>query len=86
MCVLPAPRGAPGHGRRTLDSADATLIIYIVAMAFAQTLSKFARSPQGKRVFREASRLAKDPRTRERIAESRKALLDDRAKRGKPAA
>lgn len=61
------------------------MVLYIVAMAFAQTLTKFARSPQGKRVFREASRLAKDPRTRARIAESRKALQGDGAKREKRA-
>lgn len=43
-------------------------------MAFTSTLAKFARSPQGKRVFREASRLAKDPATRTRIAEARRSL------------
>ncbi len=54
-------------------------------MAFARTLAKFARSPQGKRVFREATRLAKDPKTRERIAESRKSLQGQVDKRRKPA-
>ena len=43
-------------------------------MGFAQTLAKFARSPQGKKVFREASRLAKDPKTRAKIADARKSL------------
>ncbi|MBA2347844.1 MAG: hypothetical protein H0V81_06055 [Solirubrobacterales bacterium] len=56
-------------------------------MAFTQTLTKFARSPQGKRVFREASRLAKDPRTRARIAEARKSLQGgEKPGRQKPAA
>ncbi len=55
-------------------------------MAFARTLAKFARSPQGKRVFREASRLAKDPATRARIAESRQKLQGGATKREKPAA
>ncbi len=48
-------------------------------MAFAQTLAKFARSPQGKKVFREASRLAKDPATRAKIADARKSLQNGKA-------
>lgn len=51
-------------------------------MGFTQTLAKFARSPQGKQVFREASRLAKDPRTRARIADARKQLQNGKAARG----
>ena len=47
-------------------------------MGFAQTLSKFARSPQGKKVFREASRLAKDPKTRAKIADARKSMQGGR--------
>jgi len=43
-------------------------------MGFAQKLSKFARSPQGKKAFREASRLAKDPKTRGKIADARKSM------------
>ncbi len=43
-------------------------------MGFANTLAKFARSPQGKKVFSEASRLAKDPKTREKIADARKSM------------
>ena len=43
-------------------------------MGFAQTLAKFARSPQGKKAFREATRLAKDPKTRGKIADARKNL------------
>lgn len=43
-------------------------------MGFANKLSKFARSPQGKKVFSEASRLAKDPKTRAKIADARKSL------------
>ena len=48
-------------------------------MAFAQSLLKFARSPQGQKVFREASRLAKDPKTRAKIADARKSLQSGKA-------
>lgn len=51
-------------------------------MGFAQTLTKFARSPQGKKVFREASRLAKDPKTRAKIADARKQLQGGKGGRG----
>ncbi len=43
-------------------------------MGIAQSLSKFARSPQGKKVFTEAQKLAKDPKTREKIADARKQM------------
>ena len=43
-------------------------------MGFAQSLTKFARSPQGKKVFSEAQRLAKDPKTREKVANARKSM------------
>lgn len=43
-------------------------------MGFTNTLAKFARSPQGRKVFSEASRLAKDPKTREKIAEARRSM------------
>jgi hypothetical protein len=49
-------------------------------MAFAKTLSKFARSPQGKKAFREASRIAKDPKTRAKIADARKSMGSKGAK------
>jgi hypothetical protein len=52
-------------------------------MGFAQTLSKFARSPQGRKVFKEASRLAKDPKTRAKIADARRSLQNGR-KPGNP--
>lgn len=44
-------------------------------MGFTNSLAKFAQSRQGKKVFSEASRLAKDPKTREKIAEARKSML-----------
>ena len=47
-------------------------------MGLAKTLSMLARSPQGKKAFREASRLAKDPATRAKIAEARKGLQGGR--------
>lgn len=50
-------------------------------MGFAQTLSKFARSPQGKKVFAEAQRLAKDPKTRAKIADARAQMQKGRKPR-----
>ncbi len=41
-------------------------------MGLAQKLAKFARSPQGRKAFQEASRRAKDPATRAKIADARK--------------
>jgi hypothetical protein len=40
-----------------------------------EQVTKFARSPQGRRVATEAKRLAKDPETRRRIDEARKRLV-----------
>jgi hypothetical protein len=37
-------------------------------------LGRFARSPQGKRLMNQAQRLARDPRTRRRIADARARL------------
>jgi hypothetical protein len=47
-------------------------------MGLASKLATFARSPQGKRAFREAARLAKDPKTRARIADARRQLSKGR--------
>ena len=55
-------------------------------MGFAQTLSKFARSPQGRKVFTEAQRLAKDPKTRAKIADARKSMQRGRGGQGGPPA
>jgi len=38
---------------------------------FMDRVSRFARSPQGKRMVEKAQRLARDPSTRRRIAEAR---------------
>lgn len=43
-------------------------------MGIAQKLAKFARSPQGKKAFGEASRMAKDPKTRGKITDARKRM------------
>jgi hypothetical protein len=43
-------------------------------MGIAQKLSKFARSPQGKKAFREASRMAKDPKNRAKITDARRSM------------
>jgi hypothetical protein len=43
---------------------------------FMQRLSRFARSPQGKRAMSEAQRLAKDPKTRKQIGDVRRRLTE----------
>ena len=43
-------------------------------MSFLNKVKKFAASPEGKRVFREAQRVAKDPNSRRKIAEARARL------------
>ena len=40
-------------------------------MSLFNKLSKFARSPQGKRVMNEAQKMAKDPQTKRKIADVR---------------
>ena len=52
-------------------------------MGFAKTLSTFARSRQGKKLFQDAQRLAKDPATRAKIADARKSLLGDKGQKRK---
>jgi hypothetical protein len=46
-------------------------------MAFAQRVRQMAQSPQGARLFEEAAKLAKDTRSRERIAATRRALTEE---------
>jgi hypothetical protein len=46
-------------------------------MAFAQRVRQMAQSPQGTRLFEEAAKLAKDARSRERIAATRRALTEE---------
>jgi hypothetical protein len=41
---------------------------------FMDRVSRFARSPQGKRAIEKAQALARDPKTRRRIAEARARL------------
>lgn len=48
---------------------------------FMTTVRKFATSPQGKKVFKEAQRAAKDPETRRKIAEARERLQGGGGKR-----
>ena len=42
--------------------------------AFMSRVTKFAKSPQGRRVFAEAQKVAKDPATRRKIADARNRL------------
>ncbi len=44
-------------------------------MAFLSQVSRFARSPQGKKVFAEAQKLAKDPARRKQLDDARKRLM-----------
>jgi hypothetical protein len=44
-------------------------------MAFLAQVSRFARSPQGKKVFAEAQKLAKDPERRKQLDDARKRLM-----------
>ena len=48
-------------------------------MAFLSTVARFARSPQGKKVFSEAQKLAKDPERRRQLDEARRRLMKKRA-------
>jgi hypothetical protein len=48
---------------------------------FMEQVAKLARSPEGRRVAREAKRLAEDPKTRARIDEARRRLTHS----GRPA-
>ena len=44
-------------------------------MAFLAQVSRFARSPQGKKVFAEAQKLAKDPERRKQLDDARRRLM-----------
>jgi hypothetical protein len=46
-------------------------------MAFAERVRQMAQSPQGARLFEEAAKLAKDPRSRDRIVQAQRALTDE---------
>jgi hypothetical protein len=47
---------------------------------FLQQVRTIARGPEGRRIAKEAKRLAHDPRTRARIDEARKRLSGHRSK------
>ena len=49
--------------------------------SFISRVTKFAKSPQGRRVFAEAQRVSKDPKTRARIDEARRKLQSGRTGR-----
>jgi hypothetical protein len=51
-------------------------------MAIMDRLSRFARSPQGKRAMSEAQRLAKDPKTRSKIDDVRRRFSERGRKPG----
>jgi hypothetical protein len=47
-------------------------------------ISRFARSPQGRRAMGEAKRLAKDPKTRKQIEDAGRKLMAGRGKKPGP--
>jgi hypothetical protein len=51
-------------------------------MSFLSRIGKFAKSPQGKKLVKQAQDLAKDPQTKKKIAEARERLMhrDDKEK------
>ena len=53
-------------------------------MAFLSRVATFARSPQGKRVFREAQKLAKDPERRRQLDEARRRLTGNGTAKARP--
>ena len=57
-----------------------TAIFGSVSPSLFSRISKFARSPEGRRLTREAQRLARDPATRRKVDEVRRRLM----KRGRP--
>ena len=46
-------------------------------MAFLTKVTIFARSPQGKRLFAEAQKLAKDPERRRQLEDARQRLMSN---------
>jgi hypothetical protein len=53
-------------------------------MSLLGRIGKFARSPEGKKLVTEAQDLAKDPRSKQKIAEARKRLIRRDAKENAP--
>lgn len=51
-------------------------------MTLMNSISRLARSPQGKRLARRAVDAAKDPKTRRQIEEARRKLAERRGKGG----
>ena len=48
-------------------------------MSFLTKVSRFARSEQGKKVFAEAQKLAKDPERRRQLEDARRRLIKKKA-------
>ena len=46
-----------------------------MAMSLLGRIGKFAKTPQGKKLIADTQQLAKDPRTKRRIAEARRRLI-----------
>ena len=46
-------------------------------MAFAERIREMAQSPQGAKLFEEAGKLARDARTKERIAATQRTLTEE---------
>jgi hypothetical protein len=54
-------------------------------MSFMGRIGKFARSPQGKKLIKQAQELSKDPHTKQRIEEARRRLVKKDRPAQKPA-
>lgn len=54
-------------------------------MSLLSRVTKFAKSPQGKKLMKQAQDVAKDPKTKEKIAEARGRLAGGKDKPGSTA-
>ena len=54
-------------------------------MSFLSRIGKFAKTPQGKKLMRQAQDLAKDPQTKQKIEEARERLTHKDKPEQKPA-
>jgi hypothetical protein len=52
-------------------------------MSFLSRIGKFAKTPQGKKLMKQAQDLAKDPKTKQKIEDARERLMhkDDQEKK-----
>jgi hypothetical protein len=56
----------------------------VQAMSLLGRIGKFAKSPQGKKFMNQAQQMAKDPATKQKIADARKRLMKRDSAERKP--